>query len=540
MPRNQPGSLMQTLAVVAVTVMAAACAAPPPAPTAAPAAKPAAEKPAAPAEKPTVVAEKPAPVAEKPAAPTKPLVIAISTEPATLDGQAVIDRNARVTIGNLFEGLLDRDRSAKIVPLLAESYEPINDSTWRFKLRRGVKFHNGEPFNAEAAAFSVNRIVSKDYKTLRTSYIQDIVGAKAVDEYTVDVETKGVNAVLPVQMTQLVMVPPRAAEDKDFGQRPIGTGPYKFSGWDKGREIKITASDDYWGQKPSIKDVTMRIMPDSQTQLSALQVGEIDLVLDLLPEQARLAPRTLSIPATEFSYIQFNAHKKEMSDPRVRVAMNLAVDKETLAKTVYGGHAQPNHAQHLAPGMLGYNPNVKPFPFDPARAKQLLTEAGYPNGFSLTLHAPIGRYLKGEESAEYVAAQFGEVGIKTKVELMEWTAYQEAGRIAGDQPGAFDLKYGWNSNEWFDASRIVSHITCKGTSSKLCNPKVDDLMDRAIKTLDQGARDQMYQQVWATLHDDPHSIYLLQQNLIYGVSNRLEWQPRPDDEYRVSDMKLSG
>src|SRR5262245_16788272 len=154
-------------------------------------------------------------------------------------------------------------------------------------------------------------------------------------------------------------------------------------------------------------------------------------------------------------------------------------------------------------------------------------------------HAPIGRYLKGEETSEYVAAQLKEVGVKVKVQLHEWNAYRKLGRIPGNEAGAFDLKYGWNSNEWFDASRIVSHITCDGTSSKLCNKKIDELMDRAIKTLDQKARDKQYQEVWALLNKDPHAIYLLQQNLIYGLSKRLEWQPRLDDEVRVITMRLT-
>jgi len=253
----------------------------------------------------------------------------------------------------------------------------------------------------------------------------------------------------------------------------------------------------------------------------------------------RLAPKAATVAATEFSYVGFNTYKKELSDPRVRIAINMAIDKETLAKTLYQGEARPNNAQHLAEGMVGFNSSLKPFPYDPARAKELLAEAGYPSGFSLTLNAPIGRFPKGEETAEYLAAQLGAVGVTTKVNLMEWNAYREAGRIPGDQPNAFDLKFDWNTNEWFDGSRIVAHITCKGTSSKICDPTIDQLMDKAIKTLDPKQRDAIYQDVWAQLHRNPHAIYLLQQNLIYGLTNRVEWQPRLDDEYRFAEMKVS-
>jgi peptide/nickel transport system substrate-binding protein len=473
------------------------------------------------------------------AKPSRPVVIAVSTEPSTLDGQAVIDRNSRVASGNIFESLLDRGANGQVIPWLADSYKAINDTTWRFNLKKNVKFHNGEPFNAEAAAFSVNRIVDKEFKTQRASYIENIKGAKAVDENTVDVITDGTNAVLPVQMTQLVMVPPKAAKEKNFGTVPIGTGAYKFVRWDRGREIVLALNENYWREKPTIREFAVRVIPDPQTQISALQAGEIDLVLDLLPEQAKLAPKFISVPATEFSYIQFNAHKKELADPRVRVALNLAIDKATLAKTIYQGHARPMDSQHLAKGMLGYNPNIKPYPYDPKRARQLLKEAGYPDGFELVLHAPIGRYLKGEETSEFVAAQLKDIGVRVKIQLHEWNAYRKLGRIPGNEANAFDLKYGWNSNEWFDASRIVSHITCDGTSSKLCEKKIDELMDKAIQTLDQKARDKYYQEVWAMLNKSPHAIYLLQQNLIYGLAKRLEWQPRLDDEVRVASMRAT-
>jgi peptide/nickel transport system substrate-binding protein len=473
------------------------------------------------------------------AAQSKPLIVTVTTEPSTLDPQAVNDRHSRVVSGSVFETLLDRDRVGKITPLLAESVDSVSPTTWRVRLRRGVKFHNGEPFNGQAAAYSINRILDKDYRTQRTSYIQNITGARVVDDATIDIATNGVNAVLPVQLTSIPMVPPQATQQRNFAWQPVGTGPYKFLGWVRGREMRLGANEQYWGQpKPSIKNVVIRVIPDKQTELLSLQASEVDLVLDLLPEQTNLAPKFLSIPATEFSYIAFNAHKRELADPRVRVAMNLAIDKDKLAKTVYGGHAKPNNAQNLSEGMLGYNPNLRPFAYDPARAKALLTEAGYPNGFQVVLNTPIGRYLKGEETSEYVAQQLGEIGIRVRVQLHEWNAYRTLGRIPGTRPGAFDLKYGWNSNEWFDASRIDAHITCEGPSSKICDKRIDELMDRATKTVDQRARAEMYQQVWQILTENPYSIYLLQQNLIYGLSKRLVWRPRLDDEVRFAEMRV--
>lgn len=475
--------------------------------------------------------------AADPATDVAPLVMAVSTEPSTLDAQLVNDRNARIFTSNIYETLLFRSAENEIVPKLATAYENIDDNTWQFTLRDDVTFHDGEPFNADAVVFSIERIIAEEFDTQRTSYIDGITGAVKVDDTTVNITTDGLLATLPIQITQIPMVPPAASDQLDTN--PIGTGPYEFVSWQAGTEIVATRYDGYWGEAPTITDFIVRIVGDSQTALAALQSGEVDLVVDLLPEQADQVPVFISAPASEFSYIAFNTLRPELSDPRVRVAFNMAIDKDTLADAIYEGQASPNHAQNLSEGMLGYNPDLEPIPYDPEGATALLEEAGYDFGAEIVLNVPIGRYLKGEETAEYVAAQLEEVGINVTLRATEFNTYREEGRIPGDQPGAMDLKYGWNSNEFGDGSRILSHITCGGSSSKICDPAVDELMEDASTSLDPAVRDADYQQVWALLRDNPYAIYLLQQNLLYGTTERLSWEPRLDDEYYVATMSLA-
>jgi peptide/nickel transport system substrate-binding protein len=389
--------------------------------------------------------------------------------------------------------------------------------------------------NADAVVFSFNRILDPKFGTQRTSYLEAIQRAVKVDDNTVDIITSGPSATLPIQVTAIPIVPPSAAAK--LGTNPVGTGPYVFSKWDRGREIVAKKNEKYWGaKKPQIAEYHVRIIPDSQTALAALQTGEVDLVLDLLPEQKKLVPKFASVGAGEFSYIAFNTYKKELSDPRVRRALNFAVDKKALAATVYEGEGKPNDAQHLTKEMLGYNPDVKPFPYDVDEAKRLLAAAGYASGFSLDLYVPIGRYMKGEETSDFVAAQLAKVGVKVNVIRMDFNKFREVSRIKGTAAGAMDLKYSWNSNEFFDGSRIIAHITCDGTSSKICNPQIDKLMDEATRTANQNDRGLKYRLVWKLLSDDPYSIYLLQQNLLYGMTKRLAWEPRLDDEYFVNDM----
>ena len=467
------------------------------------------------------------------------VTIAVTTEPSTLDPQAVNDRSSRVVTANLFESLLGRDASTALVPVLATGYEAFDDDTWRFTVREGVTFHDGQALNAQAVADALNRMLDPDYSTQRDSYVRGISVVEAVDEYTVDIHTDGVNATLPLQIAQLPIFAPGTADT--VGENPVGTGPYMFESWERGQQITAVRNPDYWGDAPSIDAFTVRFIPDKQTSLAALQAGEVDLVLDILPEQVPLVPQALSVPATEYSYIALNALRPDLAPPEIRVAMNLAVDKELIAETLYEGYAEPNHAQHLSPGMLGYNPDIGPFPYDPDQAREIMESHGWneDNPLFLEIYAPIGRYLRGVETTQAVATMLNDVGFNTEVRLAEWTRFRAGSRIRGEEPGAYDARYGWNSNEWFDGARTRNFLVCGGSSSKLCDELVTDLFEQAGSTTDQELRNILYQRAWARLHENPHAIYLLQQDLIYGATERLDWQPRLDDEYLVSEMTLN-
>ena len=467
------------------------------------------------------------------------VTIAVTTEPSTLDPQAVNDRSSRVVTANLFESLLGRDASTALVPVLATGYEAIDDDTWRFSVREGVTFHDGQALDAQAVADALNRMLDPDYSTQRDSYIRGMRVVEAVDASTVDIHTDGVNATLPLQIAQLPIFAPGTADT--VGENPVGTGPYMFEAWERGQQITAVRNPDYWGNAPSIDAFTVRFIPDKQTSLAALQAGEVDLVLDILPEQVPLVPQALSVPATEYSYIALNALRPDLAPPEIRVAMNLAVDKDLIAETLYEGYARPNDAQHLSPGMLGYNPDIGPFPYDPDQAREIMESHGWneDNRLFLEIYAPIGRYLRGVETTQAVATMLNDVGFDTEVRLAEWTRFRAGSRIRGEEPGAYDARYGWNSNEWFDGARTRNFLVCGGSSSKLCDELVTDLFEQAGSTTDQDLRNILYQRAWARLHENPHAIYLLQQDLIYGATERLDWQPRLDDEYLVSEMSLN-
>ena len=202
---------------------------------------------------------------EEVAAPTGDpgsITIAINEEPSTLDPQAVNDRHARVVMANLFESLLGRDAATELIPVLATSYGIVDDDIWRFEIREGVTFHDGQALDAQAVADSLNRMLHEDYETQRASYIRNIVSAEAVDEYTVDIHTDGVNAILPLQIAQLPVIAPGTGDT--VGENPVGTGPYMLEAWDRGQQITAVRNPSYWGEAPSIDAFSVRFIPTSR------------------------------------------------------------------------------------------------------------------------------------------------------------------------------------------------------------------------------------------------------------------------------------
>jgi peptide/nickel transport system substrate-binding protein len=241
------------------------------------------------------------------------ITVVIANDPATLDPQVSEDGNERAVNDSVYETLLTRDQDMNIIPNLATEYEQVDDTTWQFKLRQGVKFHNGEPFNADAVVFSVKRIIDPALQSDQASFFGTITGAEKVDDSTVNIITSGPDPILPARMYWMKMVEPKHAQGdpETFATTPIGTGPYKFVKWDRGVEVVIEANPDYWGGKPSIDIVHLRPIQEESTRLAALQAGEVDLVFGLLPEQIDQAPVAVHTPGLEFPMILLSNQPRE-------------------------------------------------------------------------------------------------------------------------------------------------------------------------------------------------------------------------------------
>lgn len=465
------------------------------------------------------------------------IAIAIGSEPTTLDPQLREDGGERAVNDNIFETLMVRQSDGSLTTGLAASAPvQVDETTWEVVLREGVTFHNGDPFNAEAAAYSVNRIIDPEFNSEQSSFFATISGAEAVDDRTIRITTNGPDPILPARLYWMKMVPPGVADTEEFASSPVGTGPYRFVGWDRGDQITLEVYDGYWGEVPEIQNVTFRFISEFGTRLSSLLAGEIDLMTNLLPEFVNRVPQAMSVGGLELPIIILDADDGPTSDVRVRQALNFAVDKEALAEALYAGYADVAQGQLMAPSFFGFNDDIAGYAYDPDRARQLLAEAGA-EGVEVELVGTSGRWLKDREMVEAVADYWSQVGVTPNVRIFEFGEYLN--RLF-DRETRADSIFVVSSNELLDADRPLSaYYHMEGIGSSNSNAEMADKIVAARSETDEAARKALYNDVLQTAFDEAYFVFLLNINDVYGASERLDWEPRVDAKLLVSTMSVN-
>jgi peptide/nickel transport system substrate-binding protein len=489
------------------------------------------------------------------AAPEGKVVIAQGVDPSTLDTMNQQETPASVVASHIFDTLVERDSNLKIVPALAaELPKLVAPTTWEVKLRKGVKFHNGEEFNAESVKFSLERVKSG---MRSSSNFRPIDRVEIVDPYTARVHTTKPWPTFTTIMgfRQASMYPPKAYAGKDtafISKNPIGTGPYKFVKWDKDEQIVLEANDQYWRGAPRIKTVVFRPIPDDAVRVAALQNGEIDVAVNIPPHLANIianhpklflstAPsiRTLQLMIVTHDFDKdhklIGVTKSPVADKRVRQAMLYAVDADEIIKNVLDGKAF-RVATLLTPLHFGYDPAIKPVKPDLARVKKLLTEAGYPNGLELTLNSPQGRYVRDKEVAEAVSGQLTKAGIKTQLKTFEFVNFLNT-MVYVHKPGPVWL-IGWGTPT-VDAETVYGPLFRTGSNlGNYSNPDLDGMVDQAQAQMNEKQRLEIYHKINRLFVEEVPAIPLYQQMDLYGASKRLNWKARSDELIKAYDMSL--
>src|SRR5262247_1270753 len=490
------------------------------------------------------------------AAASGKIVIAQGVDPTTLDMANQSESPASNVGRHIFDTLYERDQNLKIVPNLAtEMPKLVPPSTWEVKLRKGVKFHNGEEFNAESVKFSLERV--KDAKMRASSNFRPIDHVEIVDPYTARVHTSKPWPTFTTIMTfrQASMYPPKAYAGKDtafISKNPIGTGPYKLVRWSKDEEIVLEADPAHWRGAPRIKTVVFRPIPDDAVRVAALQNGEVDVAVNIPPHMANIIANHAKIYLTTapsvrtiqlmFYTAQFDAQNKLVgpyqgptADKRVRQAITLALDVDEIIKGVLDGKAQ--RVATMLPSMhFGYDPSLKPVKQDVAKAKKLLAEAGFPNGLEIQLNSPQGRYVRDKEVAEAAAGQLTKAGIKTTLKTFEFVNYLNT-MVYVHKAGPVWL-IGWGQ-QMLDAEGIYVPLFHTGSLlSNYHNPDFDGMVDQAQTMMDEKQRLAQYHKINKLWVDDQPAVPLYQQIDLYGANKRINWKARSDELIKAYDMTL--
>ncbi|OGL24553.1 MAG: hypothetical protein A3G97_03935 [Candidatus Rokubacteria bacterium RIFCSPLOWO2_12_FULL_69_21] len=491
------------------------------------------------------------------AAPQGKVIIAQGVDPSTLDPMNHQETPASNLSTNIFDTLLERDQELKLVPQLAESYRIVAPTVWEFKLRKGIKFHNGEPFDAESVKFSLERLVDPNLKMRGASPFAPLSRVEIVDSQTVRIHTKAPWPILDTLMSagQAAMLPPKYYREKEMAyvaRNPVGSGPFKFVRWMKDEQIELTANEQYWRGAPKIKTLIFRPIPDDAVRVAALQNGEIDIAVNIPPHLATIianhpklflstAPSVRTIQLMYYTHEFDRQHKLvgpypgPVADRRVRLAMNYAVDVDEIIKSVLDGKGV-RIATLLTSKHFGFDPALKPIKQDLAKAKRLLAEAGFPNGLDVVLNSPQGRYVRDKEVAEALAGQLTKAGIRTQLKTHEWGAYLN-GMVYIHKAGPVWL-IGWG-NATYDAETVYVPLFRSGKIlSNYFNADFDRMVDEAQTIMDPKKRLDQYHRINRLWIEDAAAMPLYQQLDLYGATKRMVWKARGDERLKGFDMAL--
>ena len=461
---------------------------------------------------------------------------------------------------HIYERLVERDAGSHMVGGLAESWRLRDDRTWEFKLRTAT-FHDGTPFTAEDVAYTLARVPRvKNSPASFSVYSRAVTSTEIVDAHTILLRTDTPYPLLPSDLSQIFIIPHTlgpdpTTEDFNSGKNAIGTGPYRFGAYRPGDRIEMDRYDGYWGAKPHWQHVNYRIISNDAGRTASLLAGDVDMIEFVpptdLPKLRTDARVTLAeIVGNRAIYLWLDQSRtgptpfvsgpngevlaaNPLKDRRVRQALSLAINRQGIVDRVMEGAAVPT-GQYLSPGTYSYVSDLKPTPYDPAKAKALLADAGFPNGLRISLHGPNDRYVNDSKIIQAVGQMWQRIGIQTTVEALPWNSF--VSRAGKQDFSAFLLGWGTATAEGTNPLRaqIATWNPERGMGTanrgRYSNPKVDALIDQALATMDDGAREKIIQQAMREVMDDVPVIILHLQKNIWATRKGLTYEPRVDEE----------
>ena len=454
------------------------------------------------------------------------LVIADSANPKSLDPHMGNDGSSLRINKQIYSRLVESTGDMKIIPGLAESWEQINPKTVEFKLRKGVKFHNGEDFTAEDVKYSFERMQTSPRIAFILPPLEEI---KVIDDYTVQIITKTPFGPLFAHLSHpaLAIVNKKAIEKygKDYGQHPVGTGPYKFESWDAGDKVTLVRNDEYFLTPPTFKHLVVRNIVEASNRTIGLETKELDIALsigavDIENIKNNKNLKLLEKPSISYSYIGFNNDKEVFKNKDLRLAINYAIDKQSIVDVVLDG-AGKVATSPLAPGVFGFTDKTKAYEYDPEKAREHLIKAGYKDGLTLTLTIYEGN--SNSDVATIVQAQLKEIGIDLIIQSYETGAFFTY--TAEGKHEMFLGSWGCVTGDADYGLYAVYHSTAKGAAgnrSFYSNPEVDKLLEEGKVSIDPEKRKEIYEKAQEIIVGDAAEVMLYNRILSVGTQRDIQ------------------
>jgi peptide/nickel transport system substrate-binding protein len=477
------------------------------------------------------------------------LTVALVSHAPTLDPHMHFERVGILVNINMFDSLLHKNAKLEYEPSLAVSWKPINDTTWEFKLRKAVKFHNGDTMTAEDVKYSFERVLEpgkEKKKSPQYGNIRAIKEVRIVDPDTVQLVTDKPFPLLLERLVFFPIVPKKHVEkvgDEAFGTTaPLGTGPWKFVEWKRDQYIRLEAFDGHWRGKPAFKQLVIRAIPEVATQIAEIKTGGVDLIrnvsADLVPElKSHAQTYVSSAPILRVHYVELDMRVPPFDKKLARQAANYAIDRQAIIQKLMGGLGR-QVATVVQPPAFGHDPDVAPFPYDPKKAKELLAQAGYPSGVDITIHSA---FVEFRPVFEAIAQMLTDVGIRAQPRMWDpgpaWNKFLQA------EGKATHAMYGsWGNYSVFDADAVLHplfHTEPGGWIGKWYTrvEGLDKLIDEARSTVDQPRRKRTYSQIQKLIRDEAPAIFLFTQYDTLAISKRVEYAARGDEWLWLFDAK---
>lgn len=481
------------------------------------------------------------------------LTVANSTDISTFDPFGMFSRVEISFADHLFQTLTLFSDNLEIEPLLATSWERLEgDTTWTIHLREGVRFHNGEVFDAEAVKFSIETIYKRNENGLAVGGASvavpsaDIIRIDIVDALTVNLTTGSPKALLPFYLSQIFMLPPghySKASDADRAENAVGSGPYVVEERIRDSHVSLVSNPDYWGKPPVMNRIVFRVIPEVSTRIAELETGGVHIITGLPFDQAALLndSQGVHVAAIEGGRrmmvgITTNGGNPALRDKRVRQALNYAIDFDAISEGLYG--SQVKRMSHVFNPPFNH-PTLEAYPYDPDRARALLAEAGFPNGLELdALDTPFGKWIQDMELAQTIEAHLAAVGVTLKqgVRSYEWGNYRSK-LLSYDLPSLFMQGSGGEFELLTEAADLT--ITSPSNFYRWENAEYESLWADLQGELDANRREKIGYRMQEIVQEEAPWIFLYISPDTYGVSDRTDWQPRRDEIIHLWDVSLS-